>query len=308
MAEEFKKTGLMDGMGENNDDDFKNDPEAGGNAKYRLPFALCKAKGIKIQDWWTPRDAWEALKSGGYVEDVDEEYAKRMKEEKREKDKKWREEHPWEVEMWRHRAKIKEAQLKDPEHNPNKNYIHEDGKIAGVAKGKPMTFEQADSGNVNPYFGTEKIGYRTNCQTCVATYVARKLGYDVKALPNLNNKNIHDLSYDVSLAYVDKDGKHPEKKLLLKDDVLLGVPENTTHALRWTWKGKRNGHIVVLANDGQGTYMYDPQNNKRMVGDRMRAYIANAVNFQKMDLTNCRLDEKFCDKIMNGAKKNEKTE
>lgn len=68
MAEEFKKTGLMDGMGENNDDDdFKNDPEGGGNKALRLPFALCKAKGIKIQDWWTPRDAWNALKSGGYV-------------------------------------------------------------------------------------------------------------------------------------------------------------------------------------------------------------------------------------------------
>ena len=86
MAEEFKKTGLMDGMGENNDDDdFKNDPEGGGNKALRLPFALCKAKGIKIQDWWTPRDAWNALKSGGYVEDVDEEYAKHLKEEKREK-------------------------------------------------------------------------------------------------------------------------------------------------------------------------------------------------------------------------------
>lgn len=53
IAEEFVKTGLMDGMGENNDDDdFKNDPEGESNAKkYRLPFALCKAKGIKIQDW-----------------------------------------------------------------------------------------------------------------------------------------------------------------------------------------------------------------------------------------------------------------
>ena len=46
MAEEFKKPGLMDGMGENNDDDdFKYDPEGGGNAKYRLPFALCKENG-----------------------------------------------------------------------------------------------------------------------------------------------------------------------------------------------------------------------------------------------------------------------
>lgn len=51
MAEEFKKPGLMDGMGEGDDDDFKNDPEGGGNKKYRLPFALCKERGIPIQDW-----------------------------------------------------------------------------------------------------------------------------------------------------------------------------------------------------------------------------------------------------------------
>ena len=113
MAEEFKKPGLMDGMGENNDDDdFKYDPEGGGNVKYRLPFALCKENGIPIQDWWTPRDAWDALKNGGYVEDVDEEYAKRAKEEKREKEKEWRKEHPEQVKKWAERAKIKKEQLK----------------------------------------------------------------------------------------------------------------------------------------------------------------------------------------------------
>ena len=43
---------------------FKNDPEAGQDTKkLRLPFALCKSKGIEIQDWWTPRDAWNALKN-----------------------------------------------------------------------------------------------------------------------------------------------------------------------------------------------------------------------------------------------------
>ncbi len=43
------------------DEEFKYDPEAGeDNKKLRLPFALCKAKGIEIKDWWTPRDAWNA--------------------------------------------------------------------------------------------------------------------------------------------------------------------------------------------------------------------------------------------------------
>lgn len=224
-----------------------------------------------------------------------------MKEEKRENDKKWRKEHPEQVKKWAERAKIKKAQLKDPEHNPDKSYVHQDGKIAGAAKGKPMAHEQADSGNVNPYFGTEQIGYRTNCQTCVATFVARKLGYDVKALPNLNNKNIADLSHNVSLAYLDKDGNHPKQES--SDGSLMSEP-GKTYALRWAWKGRSSGHIVLMMNDGQGTYLYDPQTNTKYSGKAAYSFISRGYGFKKMDLTDCTIDEKFCDKIMKGVKKN----
>ena len=45
MAEEMKKNDdIMDGQGET-EDDFEYDPEKGGNAKLRLPFALCKERG-----------------------------------------------------------------------------------------------------------------------------------------------------------------------------------------------------------------------------------------------------------------------
>ena len=72
MAEEFKKTGLMDGMGENNG--REDDSTSGSPLKYRLPFGLCKKYGIAIQDWWAPHDAWDALK--GYNIEPDEEYDK----------------------------------------------------------------------------------------------------------------------------------------------------------------------------------------------------------------------------------------
>lgn len=56
--------------------EFRYDPEAEENSKkFRLPFALCKANGIAIQDWWTPRDAWAALERNGDVENVSDEYA-----------------------------------------------------------------------------------------------------------------------------------------------------------------------------------------------------------------------------------------
>ena len=62
-------------------------------AKYRLPFALCRANGIEIGDGWTPRDAWEALKKSGTISNVEEGYEKlekrQLTENKNEKDKKW---------------------------------------------------------------------------------------------------------------------------------------------------------------------------------------------------------------------------
>ena len=57
---------------------FEYDPEEENKQRgvYRLPFALCKQAGITPEKWWTPHDAWEALKNGGYVESVSEEYKK----------------------------------------------------------------------------------------------------------------------------------------------------------------------------------------------------------------------------------------
>jgi hypothetical protein len=47
------------------------DDEVEDNRKYRLPFALCKARGIAVPDGATPRDAWMLLK--GYGVNPDEE-------------------------------------------------------------------------------------------------------------------------------------------------------------------------------------------------------------------------------------------
>ncbi len=177
------------------EEEFKYDPEQEENTKkYRLPFALCKANGIVIQDWWRPRDAWEALKRGGHVDDVSEEYKEYYRKIKQQEAAENRIKN-------KARRKAKEAQLKDPQHNPDINYKHLSNHIAGAERGAPMNFEQADSGKVNPFIkqtynpftGKGLIGYKTNCQTCVAVYVARRKGYDVRALPNLDNKNIYRL-------------------------------------------------------------------------------------------------------------------
>lgn len=178
--------------------------------KYRLPFALCKSRGITIQDWWRPRDAWNALKRKGVVDNVSEEYKEFYRQKESANSKESRKRNKAE------NIKI-EKQLKDPNHNPDRNYKHKDGYIAGAIKGKPMNFKQADSGNVNPYYYSKHLGYDTNCQTCVVAYEARRRGYNVRALPNFGNKYIQELSKDTSLAYIKKDGTKP---------TYLNKPEN----------------------------------------------------------------------------------
>lgn len=293
--------------------EFKYDPESEEDKKaLRLPYGLCKKYGIAIQDWWTPSDAWKALEQNGYVEDVSEEYKEYYRQKKREQAKLARERNKIKV-------KAKKEQLADPKHNPDKNYVHQDGAIAGAKKGKPMTFEEADSGNCNPFIKKGRMvyiqeqgeyimykGYRHNCQTCVATYFARKQGYDVRALPNLDNKEIYQLSYDTSLAYVDKNGNHPQRVEKPKGANLMrwleqSVGQNETHLLEWEWKGRSSGHIVIAERDSAGELkIYDPQVN-RIYDPKADFY--NCKNFKETNLSGCSLDEKFCDKIMKRREK-----
>lgn len=77
------------------------------------------------------------------------------------------------------------------------------------------------------------------------------------------------------------------------------------YALRWGWQGRTSGHIVMMMNDGQGAYLYDPQTNtkystKKEIGN----FLKDGMRFARIDLTNCTINEKFCDKIMKGARKN----
>lgn len=287
--------------------EFKYDPEAeeeSNSKKYRLPFALCKSAGIPIQDWWTPSDAWDALKNNGNVEDVSDEYKEYYRKLKREQAAQSRERN-------KPRIKARAAQRKDPEHNPDKNYRHIDGAISGAKKGAPMTFEQADSGNVNPFYSQawnwEKesgfIGYKTNCQTCVATFVARRKGYDVRALPNLDNAHIFALSTNTMLAYIDKNGNRPspiEKKSGQRTVMFLdqNIREGRIYTVSCRW-GKRNvGHIVTAERINGKVVVYDPQSNKKYQGNEISNFFRNGTSVRLADLTDCKLDEEFCDHIM----------
>lgn len=286
-------------------EDFKYDPEAeDSRKKYALPFGLCKSHGIEIKDWWTPKDAWEALRRGGIVDDVSEEYQEYYRNLKKEKEKERRK-------MAKERNQRKQAQLSNPLHTPDKNYVHKDGAISGAAMGTPMDFEQANGGKVNPYFKSYGlIGYHDNCQTCVAAYYARRMGYDVQALPNLNNRAIYDLSYDESLAFIDKNGNRPKSVSLRGKRISVAldqvVEEGKIYALDWRWGKSHKGHIVAAERINGQVMIYDPQSGEKYTKKNYSSlFQGRARDFEIMPLSGCALNEKFCDKIFRKAGKDE---
>lgn len=269
--------------------EFKYDPEEQDKNKFvRLPFGLCKSHGIKIQDWWTPKDAWDALQRGGIVRDVDEEYKKHIKELKKQQAKESKERN-------KAREHTKKMQLASPKHTPDKEFKKDKNYVANAKKGKPMTFEQADNGNVNPYFEDNTkglyIGYMHNCQTCVACFKARLDGFDVHALPNLNNREIHDLSCDVTMAYIDKrTGKKPVLEKLNEN----AMEDGKMYAVRFSYVGKRAGHIITATKTNGKVEYYDPQTNRKY--NNLSVY-GRLERKQMFSLSDCELNNEFCNKI-----------
>lgn len=136
---------------------------------------------------------------------------------------------------------------------PKSDIIKE--KINGVECGSPMTFEEADSGHVNPKYGTD-YGYSINCQSCVPTFEARLRGYDVQVKANTKGSMCEKLSYKTNLAWIDPTtGEHPEyildkSKTTAKQylEFIKGVVKpKERYSIEFSWSGRtRAAHIVNL--------------------------------------------------------------
>ena len=142
--------------------------------------------------------------------------------------------------------------------------------LAGVKRGKPMTFEQADNNRPNPNF-MKSEGYRINCQSCVVTYEARLRGYDVETLPNTKGSRLEWLSHQSYKAWVDpKTGKarQPERyDGTTSKNALKWIRDNVKpgerYTLGMTWRNHAGGHIVSIERMENGTIrLYDPQSNE----------------------------------------------
>ncbi len=169
-----------------------------------------------------------------------------------------------------------------------------------------MSFKQADNGACNPYYNKVE-GYDSNCSTCVAVYVARRLGYNVRALPNFNNEYSRNLASNTNRAYLDADGWHPESDFKNTNEqhefLNKTIRAGEMYSVVVRWRNTDDGHIVVAEKDVRGElFIYDPQTNRTYKGKEINKFFSRTKEeIEYTNLTNVFMDEKFCNKVMKKA-------
>lgn len=183
---------------------------------------------------------------------------------------------------------------------------------------KPMTFEQADLGSINPKFNNpngRKEGYHTNCQSAIVVFEARLRGYDLETLPNTTGSGCEKLSSRSAEAWIDPtDGASMTNE---KATIILGTSNklykhlNETikvgerYSFAFSWAGRRRaGHVVAMyKNEKDELVIYDPQVSEFTQGEKeIRQYLSQlkykqTINRKKYDVGQrlIRIDNKVID-------------
>lgn len=159
--------------------------------------------------------------------------------------------------MWKHPEKYENAQRES-------SIV----RIAGVSKGAPMSFDDADGRKANPGY-EDDFARVLNCQTCVVANEARRRGYDVQAKPYSNkNKSMFALAEQPTRAYINPEtGKEPEIVRVEESPTKARfnklcdetVKDGERYHLRIETKAG-GGHVVCMDRDENGVLrVYDPQ-------------------------------------------------
>lgn len=162
--------------------------------------------------------------------------------------------------------------------------IRDNPTLAGVRKGKAMTFEQANGMNANPKHGKD-VGYSTNCQTCVVAFEARLRGYEVEALPNTKGSMLEKLTTNYRGAWYEKGTKikplylpdereTPHTPASFKKHLVNTIKEGERYTMDFGWRGHgRTGHVIHIYKKDGNIQFYDPQIGESYKGKQVDDYL-----------------------------------
>lgn len=186
------------------------------------------------------------------------------------------------------------------------------GSIAEAEKGAPMSFAQADGHRCNPKYGTEE-GYSRNCQTCTAVYLARLHGYNVEALPYSEDSYTDLLAKHPIDIYIDEDGNSPTPITADEEQSIADFLEKKTkpgrlYAMTYLHETRNRGHILTVDKMGGKFRAYDPQTGMTFNLQDFSAELKerNTSGHTLYDITDCKVDEGYANKIMRKVKTDER--
>ncbi len=175
---------------------------------------------------------------------------------------------------YREREKQKSIERKDPD------------EIAGVKRGEPMTFEEADSGKVNPKY-IEEDGYDENCAACIYTYECRRRGFDVESTPVTDGNATEEIGKNFFGSWLEPNDNSPctgveinIKKENCYDFFSNKVSCGERYALvnyydeEFEGKIEKKAHVVMVEKDANDSLiLYDAQSNSVRKGDTAYEYV-----------------------------------
>ncbi len=204
-------------------------------------------------------------------------------------------------------GRLKSSDLKTIKMDKNDiTIVKVEDEIAGVKKGNPMSFAEADNGNANPNF-VAHTETAHNCPACILSMKARMDGFNIIAKPYDKTNPIMDiLSENTQLGFIDKDtGLFPEyltpKKgympmLLSWFDTTL--ENNKFYSIEFFWKDfTPDGHIMMIFKKEGQLMLYDPQTNERWVHKNVEKflYTVRLRTIKLMNISDCFLNKSVVD-------------
>ena len=211
------------------------------------------------------------------------------------------------------RGKFGKQKVKNPAENEIINIKAEAviNEIAGIQKGSPMSFDEADNGNVNPgyYFDSLRQG---NCQSCVPAFIARLLGFNVQAKPyDKTNPIMVALKYKTNLAFIDKNTQTFPEMLKPKKSgaeltawLLNHLEDSKYYSIGFDYKTNLfipGGHVLVIQKNNTSLTLYDPQDYSKItqikeISNFFRQASPNSV--EVFNISDCNLNKNVLDFIV----------
>ena len=209
---------------------------------------------------------------------------------------------------YRKREKQKSIERKDPE------------EIAGVKRGEPMSFDEADGGKVNPNYGKDN-DCSENCASCVYAYESRRRGYNVEATPAVEGSVTKELGKNFFNSWLDIETGIPCNGIEIdvkNENCFDFFTENAMDGERYAlvsyaehdFEGNVDieAHAITVEKDNNGDLIfYDPQSGGIRKNEIAKEYLDtwmgknSRYNPRYLRIDNKKLSPTYYDKVLTKA-------